>query len=250
MSFFKVRDKYANNNLVQVKLQEAAKKTASHDTVVVSDDIELPIDKSVSLLMLSIVGGGGCGGNASTKGTFEYCGGGGGSGGGCVKKPITIQHTDKQETRVKVNIGKGGTFETHDGGNTVVYIYNGDKVVSKYIGHGGKGALGKLNKGGEGGLGNAETNPGSVGNNGSLIFVGKTAPTFGGNGADSLFSKGGLGGKQEYLTNDTENDFQYPSNKDNPKGLDGEKGSGGGGSCSENEQDVTKGGDGFAILEF
>lgn len=248
---FKIRNLNVNNYMQQ-KLLDVTKQTNQHNSILITETSDIKIDKSVNCVMISMVGAGGCGGLPSSKGSFSYGGGGGGAGGGCMKKPIKIRHTPNIDTSIKVVIGQGGTTIQPDGEDTTVYVYNGDTVISKYIAYGGKGAIGKLNKGGEGGEGSADIFQGASGINGSLSGINNTtASVFGGKGGDSIFSKGGLGGNQDTTVIDQSDDFAYPTNKDNPKGLNGNNGSGGGGTApSENHTEVGHGGNGFAIVEY
>ncbi len=246
---FKMRNLSVNSYLQQ-KVLEVAKQATMHDSVTINENADIKINKDITCVMLSMTGGGGCGGYSTTKGTFVYGGGGGGSGGACMKKPIKITHTPNQETIIKIIIGRGGNSSRPDGEETIIYVYNDDKVISKYAAYGGKGAIGKLNKGGEGGIGSALIFQGTAGNNGSLT-TSLTAVGVGGNGGDSMFSKGGLGGNQENLNIDANDDFTYPTNKNNPIGLKGSNGSGGGGSApGASNQTVGDGGNGFVIVEY
>lgn len=239
-----------SNTIMDKRIQQLSDQVSRHGNIIMQSDGEFEINKQINTLLVSMVGGGGCGGNSTVNGNFLYGGGGGGSGGGYLKKPIPITHNHLRTT-IRIKIGKGGSYSNPDGGDTILSIYNGDKLTKEFIGRGGKGAIGRFNKGGDGAAGFSDLLTGSQGNSGAAALTTSKTRITGGNGASSLFSKGGLGGYQDILSTDTEKDFINPTNKDNPKGMDGSQGSGGGGSADGIDPTlVGKGGDGFIIIEY
>jgi hypothetical protein len=218
------------------------------------------VNKDISYIFLTMVGGGGCGGIGYVDNFYYYSGSGGGSGACIFKKPISVCIG----TVIKITVGKGGNSLTNNNGtqSSVKIIYPNGKCEVSCVDGGFNGnpsimdfECNKLNdnvKGGKGGqhhdcclafLDGCSGEDGEValpsfataqpGNGGSSAFAN------GGKGGSNILSEGGSGGIYTDLV-----------------GKDGKFGSGGGGSCPrilkpEHFKDKLSGngGNGLVIIE-
>lgn len=247
---FKVRGKI--NNAVNEKINHIMGKIQEHNAIYSFEDKEYTFPGNIGCITITMVGGGGAGGTGCMKNGIIYSGGGGGAGGSCLKKPVIIVNPSREDIKIRTRIGRGGTIDSPDGGDTIVTIYVGSKIIFKHTANGGKrgGCSDINNKGGKGGscatnemFGGYDGQQGSI----TLSSIGKL---FGGRGGNSAFEEGGLGGYQSSVNKNSDVDgYDNPDNSKNPCGQDGVMGSGGGGSAI-GSQDVGKGGDGFVIVEF
>jgi hypothetical protein len=206
--------------------------------------------KDISIIFITLVGGGGAGGIGHTSG-FEYLSGGGGGGGSTIlKMPICM----KPDIIFKIHIGKGGCSTTGmNGEDTVVEIVCDNEII-KLVANGGMNGFPSINlgndvSGGKGGI-NCENDvlSGQDGKPGSISNPSQFPPT-GGNGGCSLFYKGGKGGGTFF------NGGGNGGNDINMIGENGSYGSGGGGSVPQINIDINvqlsgKGGDGYVIFEW
>lgn len=234
------------------------------------DDQEYEFPPSVSVITLTMVAGGGCGGTGCIKNSIVYGGGGGGGGESCIKRPIHLREWSDgiHPIHVSVKIGKGGNSSSSssstDGGDTMVSFYDFHRELKGMVRvEGGKGAV-DINNGGVGGCSGFYFN-GSDGDKGSKSMP-QYGKTYGGNGGTTVFEKGGLGAfqrssssvslptKPSHLTC-TDLSFQsYQERWDNSlssNGKNGWLGSGGGGSVYQSTPvKGGNGGDGFVIIEY
>jgi hypothetical protein len=254
MSGFKVRSKI--NNAVHEKLNHIMGKIQDHNSIYAFEDKEYTFPGgNISCITITMVAAGAAGGHGTIKNGIFYSGGGGAAGGSIIKKPVLIINPMKEDITIKIKVGIGGNIENPDGGDTSVCIYVGSKIIFKITAQGGKrgGSTDSNNKGGQGGTcGSNEMLGGYNGQNGSITLssIGKI---FGGNGGNSAFEEGGLGGyqKNHFKIEDDLDGFEHPDNSHNPQGQNGIMGSGGGGSVPGLDPKLIGfGGNGFAILEF
>lgn len=244
---FKIRSDFHHDKLVKI-LEKTGNTTPSSNSIYSFEDGIYEIPNTVSCVTITMCAGGGAGSHGVIKNGIFYAGAGGAAGGSCLKKPVCIVNPFNEKVTAKTEIGKGGV--NSDGGNTILTISVGEKVVFKHVAHGGK--RGCENKGGKGsGCSTNEMFKGYDGQPGSTSIAG-VGKVFGGRGGNSAFEEGGLGGHQENpFKKDYENYDGCKSNESNPHGMDGKFGSGAGGSIPGIDINITaKGGDGFIIIEL
>lgn len=204
------------------------------------------IMKNISKLFITLVGAGGAGGLGYISNNYYYSGGGGGSGAYARRIPIDVVPGHI----VHINIGKGGDLSKNlDGEESYIEIVNnGGHVMKKISVNGGKNGHPRSQddtsiEGGDPGVNiGAIYRNGDKGNSGSITLPSQSN-VFGGNGADSGFANGGLGGGHLI-----DNNIEFI-------GMDGSFGSGGGGSAPRTNIDLTQklsgnGGDGYIMIEF
>ncbi|QKF94564.1 hypothetical protein QKU48_gp1106 [Fadolivirus algeromassiliense] len=202
--------------------------------------------KNINKIFVTLIGGGGAGGLGYITNNYYYSGGGGGSGAYARRIPLKVS----QGHFIIIKVGKGGDLSKNmDGSDSSIEIVNnGGHVLHKIIANGGKNAhpLSQDDisvKGGAAGINTgAYFRNGTSGNDGSVSLPSQTN-VYGGDGADSGFASGGLGGGK-IIGDDV--DFI---------GSDGSYGSGGGGSAPRTNIDSNgklsgNGGDGFIMIEF
>lgn len=206
----------------------------------------LGIVRNISKIFVTLIGAGGAGGLGYISNNYYYSGGGGGSGAYARRIPVEVH----DGYVVFIVVGKGGNLsERRDGDETYVQVLdrNGNpirKISASGAGNGHPHTLDDtLVDGGNAAMDNgAYFRDGLPGNNGHVSLPSQ-ANIVGGNGADSGYAKGGIGGGTQ--TND---EIQFI-------GGDGSFGSGGGGSSPKpnidlNEKLSGNGGDGFVMIEF
>lgn len=248
------------------------------------------IPHDISIMYITMVGGGGAGGIGFIRDGNTYISGGGGGGGACLtQKPVRIS----RDTILEIKVGQGGSINnTPDGGDTYVKITYPDNTVTTITCEGGKMGhptiLFENNiNGGIGGkcseyaptkvfksslfdikLGTDNANDGNVtsfdinsdellysstdGKNGDNGAISYPSQEIarGGNGGNSLFCNGGKGGGFHINVGNELN-----LNQDDFLGEDGKLGSGGGGSIPRSNIDTSKkcsgnGGNGCVFIHF
>lgn len=207
-----------------------------------SKTVEIPAN--VTALLVTAGGGGGAGGCGSVDNENATGGSGGGAAAGVISYPIKVTKNDR---KIEFTIGKGGTEPSQDGKDTVIKY--GSQIIT--LG-GGKGPKETDNEaGGMGGLCDLHAiysgHSGSAGGEELCERKAKSVPPVtGGDGGNSLFSKGGTGGFKAHIQ--SQDGKMIPS----LKGLDAESFSAGGGGSSPgiDKKLVGKGGDGFVCIQF
>lgn len=251
---FKMRGEISHT--VNEKFHHVLSKLQDQNTIYTEKDEEYTFANggNIGAVFITATGGGGMGSYGFLKNGICYSGGGGGGSGSIIKKPVLITNPDRLDLTIKIKVGKGGGItENPDGGDTSVSIFLGEKCIFKCVCFGGKkaGEINIHNKGGSGA--GCDMNcmyEGFEGEQGSITLssVGKS---FGGSGGSSAFSSGGgLGGYQKNkLKTENNDEYDHICNENNPCGLDGVHGAGGGGSVV-GANSVGKGGSGFCMIEF
>lgn len=192
--------------------------------------------------IITAVGGGASGGHAVIEADEVIGGCGGGASASILFYPIKL---NKSRT-INFIVGRGGQKPAENGTDTIIKYEDNTLTL-----HGGQGCTDvHSNMGGAGGT--CDIDPlcnGYSGSSGTETLYDKknkdNEPAFGGTGGSSRFHMGGIGGLKAFVM--SENNKLVPS----LKGLDGEFGSGGGGSSPGISKDlVGKGGNGFVYINF
>ena len=220
-------------NYVELFTQSIVSIQTNNKTVFIDEDKEEVVPSGVKQLFISMVAGGGAGGVGDSIDGLYYSGGGGGAGGGHLKVPVKIDGDNV--VKLVCKIGKGGSYNSVNGTDTVVDIYVNDSLFTTLSTTGGKGGgNGTSNSGGKGGDGYNNTYNGGVGGKGT-VNLSSHVPC-GGEGGSSLFYTGGRG--WTYLIQDKTR-------------CNGKWGSGGGGLIPGVSSDqVPVGGEGFVLVEY
>lgn len=178
-------------------------------------------------IFISMVAGGGRGGVGTIQDGMFIAGGGGGAGGACSRIPFFNDGYVSFDCR----IGKGGTVDNPNGGDTEVNIYINKVYFTTYSVKGGKAANGSI--GGLGGKGYYTFN-GMNGIDGETSLSSQIPVA--GDGGASIHFNGGVGMTYDMINNSKTN---------------GSWGSGGGGGLPGADQSIIgNGGDGFIIIEY
>lgn len=202
-------------------------KTSSDKLTYISENLFFNVPGTSKQIFISMVAGGGRGGDGTIHDGLFVSGGGGGAGGACSRIPFYNEGSVAFDCRV----GKGGTIDRKDGCDTSVDIYVNDLYTTTYSVKGGKHANGKNR--GQGGKGYYTFN-GLDGIDGT-ISLSSHIPVAG-DGGSSIHFNGGNGMTYTMIDNKTTN---------------GNWGSGGGGGLpGANPSIVGNGGDGFIVIEY
>lgn len=202
-------------------------RTSSDNLSFISENMYFVVPGNSKQIFVSMVGGGGRGGEGKIDSEIFISGGGGGGGGACSRIPFFSKGAVSFDCRV----GAGGNIDKPDGGDTEVDIYVDDVYKTKFSVKGGKHGNGKI--GGKGGKGYYTFN-GVDGDNGTETVSNNIS--IAGEGGASIHFNGGNGA-------------EYDST-DNTK-TNGSWGSGGGGGLPGTDQSIIgNGGDGFIVIEY
>jgi len=187
----------------------------------------------VKTVFLSFVAGGGAGGYGDIVGKLALSGGGGGSGFGCKRFPINL--VDPKSIIIDCKIGKGGDENNQNGGDTVIKVISDGNTTTLTAGGGMGGGKGEHNQGGLGGKPIVGMfSRANSGLKGSCVI--STYKHIGGIGGASEFYNGGRG-------------VSY--NIQDLLSSNGKWGSGGGGMIpAPGRTTISKGGDGFVLIEY
>lgn len=204
--------------------------------------LTVTIPNSIKRILVTMVAGGGAGGNGLHNNLQLYSGGGGGSG-ECVEQlPLIIKHPNAS---VSLYAGFGGNMTHLDGTDSYVQIsyrdYPDDNLTYKVKGGQGAGQDNNINGGLCGYLYGHPKRTSCIrgcesGEDGQILLP-SMGSVMGGDGGDSSFADGGEGG----LSAD---------NSNNENGQNGVDGSGGGGSVPITNTNVSNGGNGFVLVEW
>ena len=153
---------------------------------ITATDTSVDLETGTTLILIEVLGAGGCAGGNDSSG---YSGGCGGAGGYSMQQ-LTVVDSDTWN----VTIGAGGVdAATRNGGDTVFAQASGSSLGSTITGGGGVGALDPPSAYGDGGAGGTVTNANSgnklniVGGTGEQGYAGKT-------GRDTRWGFGGARG--------------------------------------------------------
>lgn len=240
----KVRDIHEK---IGCKIECLQKQLEEQKTLYTFEDAEYTFENSsIGCITFTACGGGSAGKHSISNNGLIISGKGGNSSQSCVKRPCIVINPSRETLTIKITVGKGGTYEdegTGNGGDTSILVIVGTKVIWKHTLRGG-------NVNDVCSVDETDIFCGSIGEKGSTTLMNvQGKKKFGGNGAASIFSSGGVGGmnKKKGNVNDDELD-----NSENCDGLCGEMGSGGGGAVSIDgrEGNPGTGGSGFVCIEF
>lgn len=201
-------------------------KSSSDKITYIPENMYFAVPGNGKQIFISMVAGGARGSEGSIQDGMLIAGGGGGSGGSCSRIPFYNEGYVSFDCRV----GKGGTVEEPNGGNTEVDIYVDDVYTTTFSVEGGKQAVG--NTGGKGGKG-YYTFHGLDGLNGEISLSSHIPKA--GNGGSSIHYEGGIGITYDMVDNSKAN---------------GQYGSGGAGSLPGLTIPPGDGGNGFIVIEY
>jgi hypothetical protein len=210
------------------------------DTVTLDISLDMAVmDRRI--MFVTMVGGGGAGSPGSVGGGILRSGAGGGAGESIVSRAIDLSYCTG---KLYITAGAGGSADRINGSDSSLECETRDGTRLVVIAKGGAGAV--VQDGGAGMV--SEINPafnGGSGTNGDSQALNGPIFVRGGDGGGSYFAPGGKGG-YTYFVKDA-----MGKTVPNPKGQDGECGSGGGGSISGLQSTmVGVGGHGFVKIEY
>lgn len=243
-----------------LKLSETCNKSDNKKVFItdVTKTTEIVVDQDISVVFVTMVGGGGAGGVGCVDRHRYMSGGGGGSGSCVIKKPVVVKFGD----RLLIDVGRGGVA-TKDvkAGDTTVKVVSRCMTKETVVVFGGCNGLPDVATasspteqevrltGGSGGVSEQHCClQGKPGNDG-MVSLPSQISNEGGDGGNSVFANSGGGGS---------NIFSIGGESGSTSciiGGDGRFGSGGGGSAPVLNVDTTRqvsgnGGDGFVLIEM